>query len=372
MNLKEQRAGELKAARTIAEKAQAENRDLTTTERDTIDGHLAESDRLKGQIEQAAKSADVMARISALGWGTDGQEAERAAETRSALKAAVVGRKSVRMPLERTLLKAPSSTVTSPNPVHDLGEMFTPTSPTIGPSLRELFNVQLVDSAVVRYYAGGVMGMPQITAEGELKTEMMAGVEPVDAPLVKLAGYFKITMELDQDASFVVDKLIEHAAYLLMVRENTLILDTMTDTSGVAIANGSFATAFETLAGAIGAQESAHGITPSRIVINPMDLAKIRSSRANGSGDFIVDPMADGVPSLFGTPVMPTPSAKPGQLWLMNENAGVFYQREQNPMVQIAATGDDLLYNKSTVVVEERVLPAIIRPNLITKVNLTD
>lgn len=91
----------------------------------------------------------------------------------------------------------------------------------------------------------------------------------------------------------------------------------MTAASGVLTASGTMAAALDVLAGAIGTQQSVNGVTPDAVILNPVDLAKLRTSKSSGSGEYqLGDPMTAGAATLWGIPVLPTPAAAAGTVWL--------------------------------------------------------
>lgn len=67
MDLKEQMRGALKAARDIAAKAEAENRDMTDDEVTAASGHLKEYETLKGKYAKGKDSDAVKASLAAIG-----------------------------------------------------------------------------------------------------------------------------------------------------------------------------------------------------------------------------------------------------------------------------------------------------------------
>ena len=375
MNLKEQREAALKEARAICEQVKAAGRSFTEDERVRVETLTAKADRLGEQIKGADATEELMRRIAATGDPAMGVHGERAEEAKAALMEVVRHRKAGSIRVPRSMLsgvKAATADHGSPAPltVWSPGAVSVPVSTSVV-SLRSLFPVEQVDSPVVRYYrVSAPTGGPDITAEGALKPDILNDVTPVDGTVVKIAGKFRITMELDRDVPSVVEELLAQAGRALITRENMLTLTTMAGTSGIATATGLKTAALETIATAVGGQEALNGVTPAVIVMNPADLAMIRVQKSSGSGEFVLDPLSAAPANIFGIPVLSTPSLASGTVWLASGAAGKFYERDA-PQITTGLSGDDMDYNKLTVVIEERVLPVIYQPSMLTKITLT-
>ena len=77
-----------------------------------------------------------------------------------------------------------------------------------------------------------------------------------------------------------------------------------------------------------------------------------------------------GPTTLHGVPLTSTASVPAGTAYLVSTGAGIFYRR--GPLrVESGFTGDDWVKNLLTVRVEERVLPAVVRGELVSKLTLT-
>lgn len=124
------------------------------------------------------------------------------------------------------------------------------------------------------------------------------------------------------------------------------------------------------LATATGAQEAANGVTPSALVVNPVDLANIRKAKASTGGEYFIDPLAAGPTTVHGVPVIVTGAVAANTMILVNSGAGVLYWR--GPVrVESGTDTDDFVRNTITYRCEERILAAVIRPVLVTIVTLT-
>ena len=104
--------------------------------------------------------------------------------------------------------------------------------------------------------------------------------------------------------------------------------------------------------------------------MSPADVAVIRAAKASTGGSYLLDRLLAGPTTLNGVPRTSTPSVPSATAYLVSAGAGIFYRRGA---LRGAAdtTGDDWVKNLLTVRVEERVLPAVVRGDLVSKLTLT-
>lgn len=247
------------------------------------------------------------------------------------------------------------------------------TEPTPGASavaLRELLTPHPDAPPVVRYYRVGRGGGADVVPEGGLKPELTTDIEPVDAALQKIAVRFTYTDEMVEDAEFLVSYIQREAMRAVLLRENALVVAALDDATGALTAEGTLPEAIDVIAGAIGAAEASNGLTPTAIVAHPVDVATIRTSKASGSGEYTLDPLAGGPPAIHDVPLSVTSAVAPGTMYLTTPGVGTFYTRG-GLRVEAGYTGDDWTHNRVTTRVEERVLPVVAQPSLLTRITLT-
>lgn len=362
--LLDERRALLSEAQAITERAKADGRDFVGDEQATVEAKLDRVREIDDWRAKAAGTEDIMSRIAKTG-DVSLLDGGGFTEEKGALLKSLRNRSPYTAHVERKALSTVGLSLPSS------GEGVAGAQPgTAATALRDLFQQIPTESPTIRYYVvGPVTGGPDVVAEGALKPEMVGQVTPKDAAMVKLAGRFVHTTEMDDDAPFILSEIFRQALLTLVRRENQLVLDTMDAATGVATAEGPAAKALDAIAGAIGFQESVNGLTPDALVINPVDLAALRTVKSSGSGEYTLDPLGSGPAAIFGVPVLPTPALEAGTVWLLRKEAGLFYQRKQVAIVS-APAGDDMNYNRVTTVVEERVLPVITQPGLLTKITL--
>jgi HK97 family phage major capsid protein len=150
-----------------------------------------------------------------------------------------------------------------------------------------------------------------------------------------------------------------------------LITDVLASTSGVLTGTGSAGTVVDLVADAIAGQESISGTTPSAVIAHPATVATIRKARADGStGTYTVDPLAATPAALHGVPILSTPATAHGTVWVVGGQGVVIYRR--GPIsAEIGYSDDEFARNLRSLVVEQRLAVAVVRPSAITRITLT-
>lgn len=367
----------LDEARQVVEKVKAEHRDLTTAETVEVDRAFAtvkawdeESRKSREQFDAwlaatSHTSGDMFIDDDRHGLFTDSEKAAFVHAIRSKTSF------SATVPLTSRRLKAPMDTGALELPGVGTSVVANP-DPKSTIALRDLLTPAVAGGPTVRYYTIGEPGVGDvaIVAEGGLKPEAEVAYAPVDAELVKLATRFTITDELREDAGFLLTEIQSSVLRAVLARENKLIVDTIAATSGILTGTGAAATLLDILADEIGASEAINGQTPTALVLNPSNLASVRIAKASTGGSYFIDPLAAGPTMIHGVPLISTPAVAAGTAYLLTQGFGTFYTRG-SLRVEAGHTGDDFIYNRSTIRAEERVLPVVNRPNLVTAITLT-
>lgn len=342
-----------------------------------LDGIKAQIEELNGQIEQHEKSYQAMNGITQMfqdNGGNLGTPDFDYQKHGSELVRTVKSKGSYGFDLKHSDMvrfgtKASTITTATQNPLNTFENTNISTVPRASAtSLRSLFLEQQVSNGSVRFYRLGYEGA-EIVAEGGEKPLADVISEPVDASLVKLATTFKVSDELVEDAPFMVDAVVGEATRAILARENQLIVDTLSTTPGTIEVTTSEGELLDALADAVAQAEADTGLAPGALVVSPQDHAILRKARTNGSGQHLVDPFNGAPATVFGMHLFPSNALNAGEAFMLTQGAGVFYYR--GPVrVETGFSGEDWQHNLLTTRVEERVLPAIIRPELITKITI--
>ena len=373
LNIKQQREKVLKECQQIIDRAKSEDRDVTEDEHADLEAKFSQIRVLDEHIAKAKKSEAIMGQMESAGSGhgwqdydPDGKGGLFNAEQKDGLVKAV----RMKTPYATTVqFKAPAlvSDIGLPTAGKDTYESPAPAGTV---ALRSLFQQQNAESGMVRYYVVGT-GTAGIVAEGGLKPDAGITTEAKDAELVKIATTFKYSDELGEDANYLVASIGRQAVMSVIVKENEQVVQALGNTSGILTATGAATDALDVIASEIGDQQAINGLTPSALVLNPTNLAAIRTAKAATGGQYFIDPLSSGPTSVHGVPLVPTAAVAPGTMYLVSQGAGAFYTRGRGLRLEAGLTGDDFVTNMVTVRVEERVLPVVTMPSLVTKITLT-
>lgn len=371
MNIKQQRDAALKAAHSILFNPDGTTRtDLASADVKRANDHMAEVKRLDEHIKQAAASDAIMARLEGHGADPDGtdRQAGGLVGLKDGLAAAVrtKGSYGFNMPFK----KEAAATGPLNLPSQGTGVSQAPIGAAVV-ALRELLHLETVDTGHVRYYTITAGSGADVVPELGLKPELNTAVTPKDEALKKIAVRFQFSDELAEDAGFLVSFIQAEAMRAVLLRENALVVDALDAATGVLTSDGSAADAVDVIAGAIGAAQASNGLTPARLVVNPLDLAAIRTLKAAGSGEYAIDPLSAATTSVHGVPITATPAVPAKRMYLVTEGVGTFYAHRSGLRVETGLSGDDFDHNRISTRVEERVLPVVVQPTLLTRITLT-
>lgn len=367
--LTEERETLLAGAKSITSAKMAAGENLTASESRDVKDALQRVDEIDAEIKKFKDGADLMSRLGAIKHGDLGDNGGHLFSESDA-QGFVTAAKS----------KGSFSTTVSYKAPMVVGSLLPPVGETVIAAqepkatfaLRDLFQAASASGATVRYYT---LGNPDATdvaivAEGGLKPESETAYAAVDAALVKLATRWTITDELGEDAPFLVSEIQKSVLRNVLVRENKLVIDTIAATSGILTGTSTAATLLDLLATEIGESEAINGVTPTALLLNPSNLSAVRVAKASTAGSYFIDPLSSGPTSIHGVPLISSPAVAAGTAYLLTSGFGTFYSRGAL-RIEAGFTGDDWIYNRMTIRAEERVLPVVNRPSLVTKLTLT-
>jgi HK97 family phage major capsid protein len=403
VNLKEQRAAELKAAQDIAAKAQAEQRDLTDQESGQVAEHVKKVHELDERIKRAADNG---ATLKALGELGDNQSAPAADHAAKSLGEHFVKHAGKRMQVLRGVkgasAAAPEFTKVATDP-HTVGSVFGPVLTQIDRNIVQGVRPRLViadllgsgalSGNAIQYFVEGTLeGAFTTVAEGGAKPQMhVADPTTVTEALKKIAGFIKLTDEMTEDLDFVVSEINGRLLYeLAKFEEQQLLSGDGVGSNLVGILNRSgiqtLGAAADPAAGnpdqvfrAMTAVGTGSGLDADGIVINPTDYQALRLSRdASGQyygGGFFAGQYGDGTltaqPPLWGLRTVVTPAITAGTVLVgAYAQAATVYRKGGVRVESTNSHADDFTNNLVTVRAEERLALAVRRPAAFVKVTL--
>jgi len=404
VNLKEKRAAALTAAQAIVEAAKG--RDMTDTESETLEGHVAEVKSLDAQIASALKSA---ALISSLG-----DLAPEQVHTTAVVDAAKsLGDHFVKHAGDRlkalrgesgATVSAPEFKAATDTQVTGAG-VYTPVlteyDRTIIQGVRprlvvaDLLGSGTISGNAISYFVEGAL-------EGAFTTVAEAGAKPqlhvVDPTTVvdslkKIAGWTKFSDEMLEDLDFIVSEINNRLIYELQKFEEAQLLNGagtgstvlgLLNRSGIQTeARGTVAsgdTAADTIFRAITKVATGSGLDADGLVINPADYQTLRLTKdVNGQyygGGFFSGAYGNGgiqdQPNVWGLRTVVSPAITAGTVLVgAFAQAATVYRKGGLRVESTNSHASDFTSNLVTVRVEERIALAVRRPGGLVKTTIT-
>lgn len=359
---REERVTAAETANRIIAAAKVANRDLTPAEVDTLTKSLA----LMKDLGSKIKGRELVNSVMSLGSAEDDPDRPglfteldktgivQAIKSRTAFRTTVPSKALIG---ETGLLPASGTGVVRglhPGGMFALASLFA-NEPASGPSIR----YYVMDSAAAA-----------VVAEGGLKPDAGLAITPRDAVLVKLATVSKISDELQSDAPYIITAIAQELQAAVNVAENNHVIATLTAASGVLTDTSTEAELLDVFADQIAAQTSLHGLVPSAIVVAPSVLSSLRKARGVPTGNYLIDPLSAAPASVHGVPLVSTASTAAGTAWVITGRAATMFRR--GPVqIEVGLSGDDFERNQTHLRCEERVVLAVQRPSMVSKITIT-
>lgn len=252
--------------------------------------------------------------------------------------------------------------------------------------VRGLFGSEQISGNALKYFILGAREDNSAPAPGSVneaaaKPQFHIVESSATATLQKIAGWFYETDELLEDNAFLASALNARGLYELDARIEAYLLSTLLGTSGIGAktyTHGSDVDA-DTVFEAIMAVKGQTGLNADAIIMNPADyqavrLAKDGATQYYGGGCFY-GPYGNGQlnlqPGLWGLQTIVTPNITAGTVLVgaFKQGASVITKAGEGARIEVV-TGDhdDAIYNRVTVVVEERLALAVRRPAAFVKI----
>jgi len=362
-DLAAERRNTIAHAELILDRCKAERRDLTPNEQATVEADMARVEELDLQIKGRNMANSVMGLASTEDF-LDGGGLDLFDETaRKELLTAVRSKTTYRTEVNTKAALTAGTLL----PTSGIG-----VEPGLYPNafpLATLFRTEQAGGPSIRYYVLDD-ATADVVAEGQPKPDSGVTITPKDVLLEKIATTLRFSDELSDDSSFLIPYLQGELVSAVITKENAEILATFNATSGVLTGGGDTDTALDVIADAIAGQEALNGSAPSAVVVNPVVMAALRKVKASTGGDYVLDPLTAGPPTIHGVRVVSTPATAAGTAWVIGGPGVVIYRRGQIT-AEIGMNADDWTTNQRTMRVEERFATAVVRPSRLTKLTLT-
>ena len=334
---------------------------------------IAEGEKLRGEIEAksaaieaAQKKADLLNVIGKKEEENTMEEKKTALEEFTA-KAAETDKNQKGWSVSAHI-KAATDVVT--------GSQMTDYDRTVAPQPKRIAaadffaNATISGNAITYFRQGAYEGTPAVTAQGAKKPQNSTSFAPVTLPLSKIAAYIKETDEILWDQEFLASEVRNSLIYHLGTVEDSTIVSTVAGTSGIGAVT--YASATEQLADGIIAgimnvkQNSAYDA--SVVIMNPADyLAALKAKDANKQyigGGYFSGAYGNGgyaMPtSIWGVPVFTNSGITSGTAIVAARQAVKIWRKGGLDVKLYEQNEDDALYNRVTLLAEERLACAVV------------
>ena len=252
--------------------------------------------------------------------------------------------------------------------------------------VRSLFGAESISGNALKYFILGSREdnsapAPGTVSEGGAKPQFHIVESSATVTLQKIAGWFYETDELLEDNAFLKSALDARGLYELDARVEAYLLTTLLGTSGLGTAtyaHGGSVSADDVFK-AMMTIKSASGLNADAVIMNPADyqivrLAKDQVYQYYGGGAFY-GPYGNGnlnlQPGLWGLKTIVTSNITSGTILVgsFKQGASVITKAGGGARIEVhTGDHDDAIYNRVTVVVEERLGLAVRRPGAFVKI----
>lgn len=266
-------------------------------------------------------------------------------------------------------LKAATDVVTSVQ-MADIDRSIAP-QPTRRAAADSFTNVNISGNAITYFLQNAYEGTPAATAESAKKPQNSTSFTGTTLALTKIAAYIKETDEIVYDNSMLADEVVNSLVYQIGKVEDATVITAITGTTGIGVAEYDSANS-ETLAdgilNAILEIKGGSAYDASVVFVNPADLYALMSAKdQNGQyigGGYFTGAYGNGsynMPtSIWGVPVFASSSISSGEALVAAREAVKVWRKSGIDVRLFEQNEDDAIYNRVTLVGEERLACAVV------------
>lgn len=237
----------------------------------------------------------------------------------------------------------------------------------------QFLNATISGNAITYFLQGAYEGTPAVTAENAKKPQNSTSFAPVTLALSKIAAYIKETDEIIADAPFLASEVQNSLLYHLGLVEDATLIGAVAGTSGIqsgTYGSGSGSIAADLVTGilyAIRAIKSASAYDASVVFINPADMFTLLTA-VDGNGQFYgggyfssaYNQGGYGTPiNIWGVPVFESSDVTQGSVLVAAKQAVKVWTKGGVDVKLYEQNEDDALYNRVTLLAEERIACAV-------------
>lgn len=232
-------------------------------------------------------------------------------------------------------------------------------------------NITVSGNAITYFVQNATEGAAAVTAENGKKPQLHVSFEPKTAALKKIAGYTKETDEVLSDAPFLASAVQNTLVYELGKEENSEVVADILGTSGIGAAqhDGTAIGMVEKILEAKKTIASATAYKADVVIMNPADAASIKLAKDTTGNYLFGGPAADSELTIWGLPVEESADVPAGTILVAaGKNSVKIYRKGGADVKVYEQNEDDAIYNRVTIVAEERLATAVVCPAGIVKI----
>lgn len=366
MNLKEQLAEKKQALLDM--EPQLKSEDVTEEVIAQGEALATEIEELEQKIESAEKAAEVLKKVGKTEEISNEGEKKMTEFEEFTMKASEMTDKKAGVSMH---LKAATDVVTGVQ-LADIDRSIAPQAKRN--AVADYFtNVTISGNAITYFLQGAYEGVPAVTAESAKKPQNSTSFKGTTLALSKIAAYIKETDEIVNDAPFLASEVQNALIYQIGKIEDSAVLGAIAGTTGLNVATyDTTLTPPEGLAEgilkAILAIKGGSAYDASVVFVNPSDLYGLLSAKDN-NGQFIGGGYFTGAygngsyampTTIWGVPVVAASGISSGEALVAAKEAVKIWKKGGIDVRLFEQNEDDAIYNRVTLVGEERLACAVV------------
>ena len=327
-----------------------------------------EIEELKSKVEASEKAAEILNNV-----GNDENINNDPMEGKTMNEMEIFTQKAAEMTDKKSgvamHLKAATDVVTGVQ-IADIDKSVAPQAKRT--AVADFFtNTVISGNAITYFLQGAYEGVPAVTAESAKKPQNSTSFEGITLALSKIAAYIKETDEILYDAPFLASEVQNALIYQIGKIEDGAIVGAIAGTSGIGVAEYD-TSANQTLADGILAAilgiKADSAYDASVVLVNPADLLALLSAKdLNGQyigGGYFTGAYGNGAytmpTSIWSVPVFASSDITSGEAIVAAREAVKVWKKGGVDVRLFEQNEDDAIYNRVTLVGEERMACAVV------------
>lgn len=234
-------------------------------------------------------------------------------------------------------------------------------------------NATISGNAVTYFLQGAYEGTPAATNESAKKPQNSTSFTATTLALTKIAAYIKETDEILTDAPFLASEVQNSLIYKVGVVEDSTIISAIAGTSGVLSGeyDGTTVTFADAILGAILDVKDKSAYDASVVLVNPADLLAFMTAKDQNKqyigGGYFTGAYGNGAyampTAIWGVPVFAASGVTQGSAIVAAREAVKIWKKGGIDVRLFEQNEDDAIYNRVTLVGEERLACAVVDKN---------